>query len=96
MPVSNRVRAIIAREMPGWRIVEDHELPRRPTVRPDATSPSIAAMQRKYFGHITTLEVFKMEFPHLSDSQARARFKEQLGTRGAVLNESGKIIGMRG
>ena len=95
MPVSARVREIIRREMPGWRIVENP--PRiRSVAPPDAVSPSIATMQRKYFGFITTLGAFQAEYPQLSPHVARERFTDQLNTRGAVLDENGKIIGFQG
>ena len=49
--VSKRTREIIEREMPGARIVEDHE--REPFVMPPGVvkAPSVEAMKRKW-GHL--------------------------------------------
>ena len=93
MPISHQVRDMLTRRYPGWRIVEPQ--PKHTSTTPDAVSSSLAEMQRKYIGHITTLDTFREEYPQLSASVAQARFRAQLHTQGAVLDDNGKIVGMQ-
>ncbi len=48
--VSKRAREIIEREMPGARIVEDHEIKHRPLPADVVQGPSVEAMIKKWGG----------------------------------------------
>lgn len=94
--LSPAVIRALHRQMPGWQIVRN-PTPTVPTARPDATMGlSIAQMQRKVAGHITTLDAFRLEYPQLSAAVAQERFNAQLNTRGAVLDAQGRVEGFEG